>query len=148
MKEKMALIFKRIGFYFLSFTWGIIPTFVGLIVTAVAACFGRVRTFHGRLYSVIGKDWGGLEVGCFFVACESCADSDHLRAHESGHGLQNILFGPLFIFLVWIPSAIRYWYRELKYNRKHIAPPTQYDDIWFEGRATRWGKKYVLTDRI
>ena len=56
MKEKMALIFKRIGFYLLSFTWGIIPTFIGLIVTAVAACFGRVRTFHGRLYSVIGKD--------------------------------------------------------------------------------------------
>ena len=56
MKEKMALIFKRIGFYLLSFTWGIIPTFVGFIVTAVASCFGRVRTFHGRLYSVIGKD--------------------------------------------------------------------------------------------
>ena len=56
MRKKIALIFKRIGFYFLSFTWGIIPTFVGLIVTAVATCFGRVRIFHGRLYSVIGKD--------------------------------------------------------------------------------------------
>ena len=100
MKKKMALIFKRIGFYFLSFTWGIIPTFVGLIVTAVAACFGRVRTFHGRLYSVLGIDGGCLELGCFFVICESCADSGNLRAHESGHGLQNILFGPLFIFLV------------------------------------------------
>jgi hypothetical protein len=69
-------------------------------------------------------------------------------AHECGHGLQNIMFGPLFIFIIFIPSCIRYWYRELRYERKGIMPPTSYDSIWFEGWATELGKKYVATDRI
>ena len=143
----MKLILKRIGFYFLSFTWGFIMSFIGLIAIAVLACMGRVHTFHGRLYGTIGKGWGGLELGCFFVCGEDC-QSDYLRGHESGHGLQNIIWGPLGIFVIFIPSAIRYWYREFKYNRKGLTPPTDYDSIWFEKQATEWGKKYIITDRI
>ncbi len=51
-------------------------------------------------------------------------------------------------FVVGIPSMIRYWYRELKYNRKGKVPPTSYDSIWFEGQATRIGVNYILTDRL
>lgn len=50
------------------------------------------------------------------------------------------------LFVITIPSAIRYWYRELKYHRKGLVPPTMYDDIWFEGQATRWGQTYVDMD--
>ena len=57
--------------------------------------------------------------------------------HECGHGIQNCIWGPLMIFVVCIPSATRYWYREFKYHRKGLTPPTKYDDIWFEGQATR-----------
>lgn len=143
---KAQLIWRRIGFYLLSFTWGIIMSCVGLLVIAVLACFKHVHVWHGRLYGVIGRNWGGLELGCFFIVCQTCIDSDHVCGHESGHGLQNCLWGPLFIFVIFLPSAIRYWYRELKYNRKNIQPPTPYDDIWFEGQATRWGTTYVNTD--
>lgn len=143
----MKLVLKRIGFYFLSFTWGFIMSFIGLIAIVVLACMGRVHTFHGRLYGTIGKGWGGLELGCFFICGEDC-QSDDLRAHECGHGLQNIIWGPLGIFVIFIPSAIRYWYRELKYNRKGLTPPTDYDSIWFEKQATEWGKKYIITDHI
>lgn len=45
-----------------------------------------------------------------------------------------------------IPSVIRFWYREFKYNRKDLQAPTEYGDIWFEGQASRWGEKYVVTD--
>jgi hypothetical protein len=44
---------------------------------------------------------------------------------------------------VCIPSAIRYWYRELKYLRNGLTPPTAYDDAWFEGQATRVGAKFI-----
>ena len=44
-------------------------------------------------------------------------------------------------FVICIPSAIRYWYRELKYYRKGLYPETDYDSIWFEGQATKWGNK-------
>ena len=62
--------------------------------------------------------------------------------------IQNAILGPFMPFVVGIPSAIRYWYRELKYNRKGKVPPTSYDSIWFEGQATRIGVNYILTDRL
>lgn len=143
----MKLVLKRIGFYFLSFTWGIIMSFIGLLVIAALAPFKKVHKYHGRLYAVVGTGWGGVNFGCFFVCGDDC-QYDSLMSHECGHSLQNIIWGPLFPFVVSIPSAIRYWYRELKYERKGKNPPTAYDDIWFEGQASAWGAKYVLTDRI
>ena len=141
------LIFKRILFYIASFTWGAILSIPGLLIILICLPFKKVHIFHGRLYAVIGKNWGGLELGCFFICAEQC-QTDHTRKHECGHGLQNIIWGPLMLFVITIPSAIRYWYLELKYYRKNIYCPIGYDDIWFEGQATRWGDKFILTDRI
>ena len=146
MKGKIA--FRRILFYLLSFTWGAIMSTIGLIAMGIFACCGRVRVWHGRLYALVGNDWGGLELGCFFLAGKNGESNPHLCGHECGHGLQNCLWGPLFIFVIFLPSAIRYWYRYLRYERKGKTPPTKYDDIWFEGQATKWGTKYVNTDML
>ena len=121
-------------------------SFIGLIVIGVLACMKRVHVYHGRLYGAIGHNWGGYNMGCFFICCEEGIGQDYLCAHECGHGLQNCLWGPLFPFVIMIPSVIRFWYREFKYNRKGLQAPTEYGDIWFEGQASRWGEKYVVTD--
>ena len=125
-------------------------SFIGLWPILVLAFMGRVHVFHGRLYGVIGEDWGGVNFGCFFLCCENSTNDDHLRAHECGHGIQNIIFGPLMPFIVAIPSAIRYWYREIiwRKNKEKYWTLPEYDAIWFEGLATNWGEKYILTDRI
>lgn len=53
-------------------------------------------------------------------------------------------------FVICIPSAIRYWYREFiwHFNKEKFNKLPEYDAIWFEGQATKWGKKYVITDKI
>lgn len=68
--------------------------------------------------------------------------------HEWGHGIQNIILGPLMPFLVAIPSCIRYWYRELlvRSGEKKYADLPDYDSIWFEGWATKLGKKYYKAE--
>ncbi len=137
---------KRIIFYVLSFTWGALTSVPGLMVILVSLPFKKVYSYHGRLYAVWGEDWGGLGLGCFFICSEG--SSEHLKAHESGHGLQNILMGPFFLLLVGIPSIIRYWYRELRYYKRGELPSTAYDNIWFEEQATKWGNKLVSTDKI
>ena len=144
----MKLIFKRILFYIISFTWGGIMTTVGLVVLLVTLPFGKFEIYHGRIYKRIGKNWGGVELGCFFL-CDNSAD-EYILAHESGHGLQNCLWGPLMPFVICIPSAIRYWYREFiwHFNKEKFNKLPEYDAIWFEGQATKWGKKYVITDKI
>ena len=104
---------KLILFYTLSFTWGIIMSITGsFIILALLVIGKKPELFHGRVYIQIGKNWGGCEMGCFFICSEN--SSLALKQHECGHGIQNILFGPFTPFLVSIPSALRYQLRERK----------------------------------
>lgn len=133
-------------FYILSWTWGFFMTFIGAVVFAVLMLFGKKPKKHGLCYYIeIGENWGGLELGMFFLTEKDT--SDHVKNHEHGHAIQNCYWGPLMPFVICIPSAIRYWYRELKYNRKGLTPPTEYDDIWFEGQASRWGEIVVKKEK-
>ena len=63
--------------------------------------------------------------------------------HEYGHSIQMMWWGPLWLFVVAIPSGIRFWYREwywkYRYPKTH-KPLKPYDSAWYEGQATRLGK--------
>lgn len=150
-------------FYIISFTWGFLASFIGMIILLFSLIVGKVRIYKGRLFGVFpkafGSDWG-FSIGCvFFIAhncfetyCEEAKYKDfdfhpiipiaHLMLHESGHTLQNIIFGPLTLFIVTIPSVIRFWYRDYltKTGKKFVKP---YESIWFERQATKFGLKYI-----
>jgi hypothetical protein len=135
------MIRNRTIFYLLSFTWGIIMTLVGCLVTLVLLIAGYKPKKWGHCwYFEIGEYWGGLELGPCFLTNKN--PSKHTRNHEHGHGFQNCKYGP-FMVIISLMSAGRYWYRELKYNRKGVVPPTKYDDIWFEGEATKLGTAFI-----
>ena len=144
MGNKQSLIMKRVIFYILSFTWGIIMSFIGLIVMIIP--FGHYHTYHGRLYKTVSKGWGGVSLGCFFLCGEDC-QYEELMCHECGHGLQNIIWGPLFPFVIAIPSAIRYWYYEIQTKKGKTFSDDWYDSAWFEGQATRWGIEYIISNK-
>lgn len=137
------MIKNKATFYTLSFTWGIIMSIVGSLVAAVLFIAGYKPKKWGHCwYFEVGDNWGGLELGPFFLTDKN--PSEHVRNHEHGHGFQNCTYGP-FMVIISLMSAFRYWYRELKYNRKGLTPPTKYDDIWFEGEATRLGTEFMNT---
>lgn len=131
----------------LTFTWGIFPNVIAavFIVPIFTLVFKikkdpvRFETRYGRWVFIGGDRWGGLSMGNFIFMAKSAASGAHTIRHEIGHSLQNILWGPLWLFVVGIPSFLRYWYRETPLYKKK----TNYDDIWFEGQATAWGTKYV-----
>lgn len=128
-------------FYVLSWTWGIIMTLIGAIIALVLIIAGKKPQKWGYCYYFeVGKNWGGMELGMFFLVNKK--PSKHIKDHELGHGLQNCLWGPLMLFVITIPSAIRYWYREIR-ARKGLKNETGYDDIWFEGDATRRGEEFI-----
>lgn len=86
-------------------------------------------------YFEIGKKWGGLEFGWFFICSKN--STEELKCHELGHGIQNAAIGGFTMVALCIASAVRYWYRIIfKIN-------TPYDSWWFEGQATELGKKYL-----
>ena len=157
MKIKKVLF--SIMFWVVSLTWGIIMTSIGLIATGslnlvklIAKLFKKdlkIKThINGcSLITEVGGNWGGVELGAVAL-CGNYSESnkywfEHTRRHEFGHAVQHLLFGPLFIFVVAIPSATRYWYQRIMQGKgKHFASDW-YDSIWFEGGATRWGTKVV-----
>jgi hypothetical protein len=135
-------------FYTLSWTWGLLLNVIGLLVISTIIIYGKLK--HNRTYELkkcgwcyylaVGDTyWGGLELGMFFLTDKS----EHISTkwHEHGHAIQNCYLGLFMPLLVSIPSAIRYWYRNYLTSKGQTLT-TKYDDIWFEGEATKLGKKY------
>jgi hypothetical protein len=52
------------------------------------------------------------------------------------------MWGPLWLFVIAIPSFIRYNDR-LNKQIRNIPIKTEYDDVWFEGQATKFGERYL-----
>ncbi len=134
------LVKHRMLYYILACTWGAIMTVIGALVTIVLAIAmpftsGKSKIIfepYHWIYNIkVGKrSWGGLELGLCFLTGRS---SRGVAAHEFGHTFQNCLFGPLFPFIVSIPSAL--WYHSSKRKTKKIP----YDTYWFEDAATQCG---------
>lgn len=141
----MKKVLLGILYWIIQLTWGALMTIVGLLVTSFCILFLKGKA-HRNGYSYIvevGGNWGGLELGAVALCggyTTTCPNKDwfeHTRRHEFGHSLQNLIFGPLMLFIVTIPSAIRYHYQN--WRTKKGLPNKEYDDIWFEYTATKWG---------
>lgn len=136
------LAHKKILYYILNFTWGILLTLLGYFLMLILLPFGKVKRFNYVLYLTFNRrtGWGFAMGAVFFVGKDY---NTFMLNHEYGHTVQNAILGPFMIFLVAIPSAIRFWYRNFLRSIK-INPKTFYDDIWFEGNATYIGDTYYI----
>lgn len=87
---------------FLNCTWGILQTVVGFVVFII-----HIKKTHycknGSIVTVIPGSWGGICLGMF---CFTCVDNDTLIAHEIGHSIQSAMLGPIWIFVIALPSLI------------------------------------------
>lgn len=134
----------KILFYILTYTWGILQTIIGLFVAGFLLIFKKAEIkkdidnteiIYLKLKQRKSYSFSiGTTIVCGFK------DRDVIR-HELGHSIQNAIFGPFAIFIVSIPSAIRYWYRELKIRKKKELK-TGYYDIWFESSANELGRNW------
>ena len=106
-------IFKTAGYWLVSLTWGGVMTLLGAVIALVMLLSGHAPKKLGpNVYFEAGLGWGGMEYGAFFFVARDA--SERTRLHEAGHGIQNLVLGPLMPFLVCVPSALRYWMRNCK----------------------------------
>lgn len=139
----MKRFISYFGFWLISLTWGSIMTLIGLVVALILLITGhRPYRIGPAIYFKVGHGWGGVELGAFFVVSKN--SSRHTIIHEAGHGVQNCMWGPLMPFVICIPSASRYWYREIirRKNIKKYWDLPDYDSIWFEADANKKGEKH------
>ena len=102
----------KIFYYIIQWTWGIVMNIIGLCVFL----FAKIKKYETYKYRnaiciVAPTNFGGLELGMFFIRGK---DNQSVCPHEYGHGIQNLWWGPLFPFVIAIPSAFRYWVRNFK----------------------------------
>lgn len=126
-------------YYLLQWTWGFPLTAIGAVAYLI---FTKIFNYPIKKYKnnililIPYSNFTGLNLGLFTLINK---DRKDLIIHEYGHSIQNILFGWFTIFIITIPSIIRFWYRTLKtvLNKEN---KTGYYDIWFERQATRLGE--------
>ena len=118
-------------------TRGLPMTIVGTIVFAILyICGQRPKNYKGICpYLKIGHNWGGVEMGWFFICCKNGGEST--KMHEAGHLIQAAAINGFVMLGLSIGSAVCYWWREI------FGAKTPYDSWWFEGQATRIGTEYV-----
>lgn len=132
---------NKVLYYILSLTWGLPVTLLGTIIAAALIITGhKPRRWGGCLYFNVGDRWGGCEFGLFFLTDK--LDNEHVKNHEFGHSIQNCYLGVFMPFIVSIPSAVRYWYREIR-ERRGLVNKMSYDSMWFEGWATSLGNENI-----
>ena len=134
-------------YWLILLTWGALSTLPGLIIAlGLIICGKKPQRIGPMFYFRIGRHWGGCEMGGMFL--RDTTSTEHVTYHEAGHSIQTLMFGPLMLPLISIPSFLRYHYRNLvkkcSPEKAKKMPPS--DAIWFEGMATRLGKRYFAPE--
>lgn len=106
--KKVKKFLSYTVFWLIQCTWGIIMTLIGAIAALGLILTGhKPKTMGPTVYFEVGENWGGIELGAFFICSKN--ESPVTKYHECGHGIQNMIWGPLMPFVICIPSATRYW---------------------------------------
>ena len=97
---------KRVIFILIQALWGFPQTIVGVVVL-----LAHIRHPHYRFHGAIVTPWnkkGSLSVGPFIFLSRHLKPEfvEHILVHEYGHCIQSLIFGPLYLLVMGLPSLI------------------------------------------
>ncbi|MDR3345225.1 MAG: hypothetical protein LBT21_06530 [Oscillospiraceae bacterium] len=141
--KKPALI----AFWLLSLTWGLPAALAGAVLAALCLAKGlKPKLFRGNIYFEHVRPRGSNNLGPFFFLGDNAIE--FTPYHEAGHGLQNILYGPLFFLVVGVPSELWYGHFNRKYAKEISSGSWSDGERWaayekmpVERQASSWGAK-------
>ena len=108
---------KKFAYILIQCTWGIIQTVLGLIVF-----FMNIKAkhfmYHGAVVTVV-KAPSSVSLGMFVFVTEVPMEDKRIKnkipneelpqrllVHEYGHTIQSLIFGPLYVIVMGIPSTL------------------------------------------
>ena len=103
-------IIRKILFYFWQFTFALIQNLIGLGMLAFYKMKGSESEWYHNAYItyIERKNFGGVSLGMFiFINKNTIGDRRHdTRIHEYGHTVQSMILGPVWLFVIALPSVI------------------------------------------
>jgi hypothetical protein len=131
---------KKILYYLIQFTWGLPQNIVGFFLT-LKYRKNKKENFFNSLITYHYDNWGGISLG-MFILINGNRDKewiDTTKVHEFGHSIQSLILGPLFLFVIGIPSIV--WCNSKKYTKLRKESNVSYFDFYPEKWANYLGSK-------
>lgn len=133
---------KLFIFYCLQLTWGLIQNVIGLLLF-LFNLNKKKKIFNGAIVTY-WKYKPSLSLGIFIFMG---TDNDRLLAHEYGHSIQSLILGPLYLFIIGIPSFI--WAMMYSINKKeNIKYYHFYTERWANDLANTTLNTNLMEDKL
>jgi len=140
---KARNIINYILYTIIQLTWGICQNIVGLLAFLVLTIIkpNRKRFYY---HGAIASHWKfsfSMGLGMFIFFGHSDKDENYqseVLVHEYGHTIQSIILGPLFLFVIGIPSCV--WAFTPKFVKWREQGRYTYFDFYPEGWANKAGE--------
>jgi hypothetical protein len=131
LKENMKKNFFEWIAYFALFIWQILQNLVGLGFWIYFKLRGDIETVVKNKYSRVYKSKymrGGISLGSFAFVSINYAKRETIVRHEQGHMHDSKTIGPLYVFIIGIPSLLNAFFKFTKC----------YYDFYTEKLANHW----------
>lgn len=129
----------RFFYLVLQFTWGAIQNALGfLLFLKHIKC--KHAFYHGSILTYHEGDWGGVSMGAF-IFVNGKRNEEWVKAatvHEFGHTIQSLILGPLYLFIIGLPSFI--WCNAKKCIAYRKDNDKSYYDLYCEKWANTLGE--------
>jgi len=140
-------VIRKILYVACQWTWGVVQNLVGLLVFVVT-----LKNRHSMFRGAIVTHWKHpYSMGCgmfifkgdhgysYYTAEKNDKINYDVLVHEYGHTIQSIILGPLFLFVIGIPSLL--WASLPYFNRLRVRKNLSYYWLYCEKWANVLGDK-------
>ena len=144
---------RTILYILIQCTWGIFQTFIGfLYFLKYIKC--EHQWFHGSVVTYFDGWSGGISLGMFIFVAQNSETMQKdflnkniafnnkeqlsLKVHEYGHTIQSLIFGPLYLIIIGMPSSI--WANSKSFKQKRKIQSILYTSFWCEKWANKLGE--------
>lgn len=139
--------FKLLLYILIQWTWGFIQNILGLF-----CCAFYIKSKHFLYHGAVATFWNKktcMGLGMFIFMSKKTIPSENVQEllnntkakeiliHEYGHTIQSMILGPLFLFVIGIPSFV--WAHHPYYKNKRKQENISYFSAWQERWASSLG---------
>lgn len=134
---------KRLLYILWQWTWGLPQNLVGLAFYLYYRVKGCPHfSYQGALVTVWTNRAGSMSMGRHLFLEPGWTPADReLLAHEYGHSIQSLFFGPLYLPAVGLPSVI--WAGLPCFRKLRRTRGVDYYAVYPEKSATRLGLRFA-----